>query len=277
MVVTMQKEIVISPKKEWWKIDLAEIWSFRELLFILAWRDVAVRYKQTILGISWAIFQPLVTTGVFSIFFGKIAKVPSDGMPYPLFAFMGLTFWGFFSNGVINASNSLINNGSIISKVYFPKVIVPISSIITAGLDFLITFALMIIAVFAYGYTPLIISPIVLPILLLIILLTTAGLGFFMAALNIQFRDVRFLLPFFIQSGLYLTPVIYPLSVIYDWRKWILMLNPLTSVMETARALVLGTSLNWTLIGIGLITSLLTFLVGLYIFRKTEDLFVDIS
>lgn len=271
------KEIVIGPIEPWWKIDFKEIWDYRELLFVLVWRDVAVKYKQTVLGISWVVFQPLITTGVFSIFFGKIAKIPSDGLPYPLFALIGLTIWGFFSSGVISASNSLISNSSIITKVYFPKIIVPISAIITASVDFIITLLLLVAAILFYGYFPSILSLLILPIIMLIMLLTISGFGLLAAALNIQFRDVRFLLPFFIQIGLYVTPVIYPLSVIYDYRKWLLMLNPMTGVVETARAIVQGTSLNWQLISISLIMAIVSFLIGLCVFRKTEGLFVDIT
>ena len=270
-------EIIIRPSELWWKIDLKELWSFRELYFTLAWRDVLVRYKQTLLGITWVVFQPLVTTGIFSIFFGKIAKIPSDGLPYPLFTLIGLAFWNFFSSGVSNASNSLIFNSNIITKVYLPKLIVPLASIVTSAVDFSVTLGLVALALVFYGYLPSMQTIFVFPILLIMLLVLMNGLGMLFAALNIRFRDIRFILPFFIQIGLYLTPVIYPLSVIYDYRRIFLILNPLTAIVETARALVLNKAISWDLIGIGYGISVIVFFVGLWTFRQTESVLVDIS
>lgn len=271
------KEIRITPSRPWWQIDFKELWDYRELLFVLAWRDVTVKYKQTLLGVSWVVFQPVITTGIFSIFFGKIAKIPSDGLPYPLFVLIGLVFWNFFSAGVSNASNSLLSNSHIITKVYFPRVIVILSAILTAGVDFLVTLVVLVVAILFYGYLPSPIVLLVLPAITLILLLTMAGLGLFAAAVNVRFRDVRYILPFFIQIGLYVTPVIYPLSAIYDYRKWLLMLNPLTGVIESARIVFIGKNVDWGLIGISFMISLVIFVVGLYCFRATEDVFVDIA
>ncbi len=273
----MIKPIIIRPSEPWWKIDFAEIWQYKNLLYVLAWRDVTVRYKQTVLGILWAVFQPLVTTGIFSIFFGTIAKIPSDGLPYPLFTFIGLALWNFFSSGIANASNSLITNASIITKVYFPRFLVPFASIATSGVDFAITLLLVLVAILLYGYIPSIQTLYVFPMLLVILVLAMGGLGLMTAAINIKFRDVRYILPFFIQIGLYITPIIYPLSVIHDYRRWILMLNPMTAVIESSRALVNSASLDWLMISIGFLVALGLFILGLYLFRKTEYLFVDIS
>lgn len=272
----MAQEIVIRPKKDWWKIDLRESWQYRELLYVLAWRDIAVRYRQTILGVLWAILQPLITTGIFTIFFGKIAKIPSDNLPYPIFSFIGLTIWSFFSNGVSNASQSLLSNLGIISKVYFPRLVVPLASILTSSVDFLITVSLLLIVIFFYGFFPnFLLTLIFLPLILSILLLTMAGLGFFTSALNVRFRDVRYALPFFIQIGLYVTPIIYPLSIIYDYRRWFLILNPLTAVVETSRALVSGNSIDLTLFISAIPISLIIFFGGLFFFRQTESIIVD--
>ena len=273
----MLTEIIIRPSRPWWKVDLKELWSYRELLYIFAWRDVTVRYKQTLLGISWAVFQPLVTTGIFSIFFGKIAKIPSGSLPYPLFALIGLTIWNFFSNGVSNASNSLVSNGGIISKVYIPKLVIPLSSIITSAVDFGINCILVILALIYFGFFPGIEFLFYFPILFLTLICSMLGLGLFSAAINILYRDVRYLLPFFIQIGLYVSPIIYPLSVIYDWRKYILFINPLTSVLEGTRALISGKPVDMVLTIVGLSMSLVILLIGLFVFRRTEDKFVDIS
>lgn len=272
----MAKVVFIRPSGPWWKMDLGELWDYRELLYVLTWRDVAVRYKQTLLGISWALFQPLITTGIFSIFFGKIAKIPSGDLPYPLFALIGLTIWNFFSSGVSNASNSLVNNGGVISKVYLPRIIIPFSSIVTSMVDFAITSVLVFFGLIFYGYFPGVNFLWVFPILLLTLILLIAGLGMFLAALNILYHDVRYILPFFIQIGLYVSPIIYPLSVVYDWRKYVLFMNPMTSVIEGMRAILTNGSVDMTLTIIGLGVAIIIFIFGFYFFRKNEYKYVDI-
>lgn len=273
----MQREIIIRPTEPWWKIDFKELWDYRELFFTLAWRDVVIRYKQTLLGVTWVVFQPIVTTGIFTILFGKIAKIPSDGLPYPLFTLIGLAFWNFFAAGVTAASNSLIANSAIITKVYFPRTIVPIASIVTSVLDFFVTLVLVILALIYFGYFPSWQTIYVLPIILVLLIVLMSGLGMMLASLNVRFHDVRFILPFFIQIGIYLSPIVYPLSVIYDYRRIFLILNPLTAVVETARALVLNAPISWNLILIGYGVAFLVFFAGLWSFRQTESLFVDVS
>ena len=274
----MRKEIVIVPQTAGVKLDLEELWRYRELFYVFAWRDIKIRYKQTFLGIVWVLFQPLVTTGIFSIFFGKIAKIPSDNLPYPLFVLAGLVIWNFFANGLSSSSQSLVGNQSIMQKVYFPRLIIPISTIVTAGLDFAITLVILTLACIYYGFLPNPLIFLIAPVLLVILLLSIAGLGMFTAAINIKYRDVRYALPFFIQIGLFLTPVIYPLSVIYDWRKWFLMINPLTGVIETFRALLTGSvTVDFFLLSISLVVSIIVFVFGLYYFRKTEAFFADIA
>lgn len=273
----MKREILILPAKKWWRIDLFEIWEFRELFVTLAWRDVLVRYKQTVLGIAWVVFQPLVTTGIFSIFFGKIAKIPSDGMPYPLFIIVGIAYWNFFAGGVVAASNSLINNSNIITKVYFPRLIVPLSSIVTSAVDFGVTVAVIVLALIYFHQLPSFQFVVIFPMLIIILLFLMSGLGLLFAALNVRFRDVRFILPFFVQIGLYLTPIIYPLSVIYDFRKFLLILNPLTAVVEISRSLIMNRRVDWNLFEIATVISIGIFFIGLWAFRQAENLFVDIS
>ncbi|MCL4390419.1 MAG: ABC transporter permease [Patescibacteria group bacterium] len=274
----MTKEIVIKPNGSFLDVDLREIWRYRELFYIFAWRDIKLRYKQTVLGIIWVLFQPLVSTGIFSIFFGKIAKIPSDNLPYPLFVLAGLVIWNFFSSALSASSQSLIGNEGIIKKVYFPRLILPISSVVTAGVDFFITFLVLLVAVVYFGYLPSLLILPVLPVLLIITILMASGLGMFMASLNVKYRDVRFILPFFIQIGLFVTPVIYPLSIIYDWRKWFLIINPLTGVIETLRALIVGRAQpDFSLLIIGLIVSIPVFCFGLFYFRRTEAYFADIA
>lgn len=274
----VDKEIIIRPQSSFLKIDWFEIWRYRELFYIFSWRDIKIRYKQTLLGITWVLFQPLVTTGIFSIFFGKIAKIPSDNLPYPLFVLTGLVIWNFFASGVTTSSQSLIGNEGILKKVYFPRVILPISAIVTAGVDFVITLVILLIACLYFRYIPNPIILLVFPLLLLIVLATMIGIGMFTASLNVKYRDVRYALPFFIQIGLFLTPVIYPLSVIYDYRKWLLMLNPLTGVIETLRLLIHGSGqLNYDLLTISIIVAGLIFMIGWYYFRRTEAFFADIA
>jgi lipopolysaccharide transport system permease protein len=256
---------------------LREIWHYRELLYVFVWRDVKVRYKQSILGISWVLFQPLVTTGIFSVFFGKIAKIPSDGLPYPIFVLVGLIVWNFFANALSSSSQSLVASENMLKKVYFPRLLIPLSSILTAGVDFLVSLVLFVFGCLYFGRLPKFPQVLALLILIPIFLLFTLGLGLFTSALNVKYRDVKFILPFFIQTGLFVTPVIFPLSVIYDFRKWLLVMNPLTGIIETAREVISDRAqLDFNIILISLFISLLVFALGFWFFRKTEGYFADI-
>ncbi len=272
----MQTETVIRPNKNTFSINFRELWQYRELFFIFVWRDIKIRYKQTVVGVGWVLFQPLVTTGIFSVFFGKLAKIPSDGLPYPLFVLIGLTFWNFFSNGVLRASDSMIGNEGIIKKVYFPRLIIPFASILTVGVDFTLTLAITIIACLIYGYIPNLNLLLITPIILFILLLTTSGIGLLSAALNISFRDVRHILPFFVQIGLFITPVIYPLAAVFDYRRLLLTLNPLTSVIEPFRIVLSGSPIPWGLMLTGVIISAFIFVFGLFFFNRSESYLADI-
>ena len=273
----IQREIIIRPEQPWWEIDSRELWSYRELFYVFVWRDIIVRYKQTVVGIAWVVFQPLVTTGIFSVFFGKIAKIPSDNLPYPLFVLIGMVIWGFFSSGVSSGSQSLITNEGILKKVYFPRLIIPLSAILTSGFDFLISLVLVLFALIFYGYFPGLSFIFWMPVFILILMLTISGLAMFTSALNVKYRDVRYVLPFFIQIGLFLSPIIYPLSVIYDYRKYFLIINPLTGVVEGVRAVISNQPVNLEVLFIGLSVSIVVFLFGLFYFRETERFFADIA
>lgn len=271
-------EIIIRPNQNIRLLNFGELWRYRELFYIFSWRDIKIRYKQTFLGIFWVLFQPIVTTGIFSIFFGKIAKIPSDNIPYPLFAFTGLTIFNFFSAALTSSSQSLISNEGIIKKVYFPRLIIPLSAIVTASVDFAITMIVLVLAVFYYGYRPSWQILFFSPLLLLMLLMTITGLGLFASSLNVKYRDIRYIIPFFIQIGLFITPVIYPLSVIYDYRKLFLAINPLSGIIETFRVLMVGsTKFDVNLIVVSFIVSMVIFIFGLVYFNKTESYFADIA
>lgn len=267
---------IIKPKKIFSFSSLSEIWEYRELLFFFTWRDLKVRYKQTAIGALWAIFQPFITMVVFSVFFGELLKIPSDGVPYPIFIYTGLLFWQFFSSALSDTSNVLITNQAIITKVYFPRLILPLSSIMTKFIDFAIASIILVGMMFYYGYTPHLTGLFIIPLLLIITFMISAGLGLFLASINVKYRDVRYALPFFIQILMFVTPVIYPASIAGKY-SWILALNPMMGVIQSARAALLGTTvLNWSLVGISLIATFVLMIIGIYTFKKTERYFADI-
>src|SRR3989344_6115487 len=257
--------IIVKPSRRWDLGDIREIWKYRELLYVLTWRDIKVRYKQTLLGIIWVIFQPSATTVVFTIFFGNLAKIPSGTLPYSLFVLSGLVFWSFFSNSLSSAGGSLTANEGIIKKVYFPKIILPIASIVISFFDFLIN--LVILFIFAL---------LIIPLAIIITSISAAGLGFFLASVNVKYRDVRYILPYFIQILLFLSPVIYPLTIVSSRNKYILALNPMTGVVETVRTVFSHSPITHIdLILISISISILTFIFGYLYFKKTEKYISD--
>lgn len=267
---------IIKPKKIFSLRDLSELWQYRELLFFFTWRDLKVRYKQTSIGVFWAILQPFITMIIFSVFFGSLAKIPSDNVPYPIFVYVGLLFWQFFSSALADTSNVLIANQSIITKVYFPRLLLPISSVITKLVDFAIASTVLIGLMFYYGYTPNLYGFLLMPLLLFITFMASVGLGLILASINVKYRDVRHALPFFIQILLFLTPVIYPASIAGKY-SWLLALNPMTGVIQSARAALLGTTpINYTLMTISFVACLATLLIGIFVFKKIERYFADI-
>jgi lipopolysaccharide transport system permease protein len=275
-MATNTTTLVIRPKKLFHLSDLRELWQYRELLYFFAWRDLKVRYKQTAIGAAWAIFQPFITMVVFSVFFGNLAKIPSDGVPYPIFVYVGLLFWQFFSSALSETSMTLISNQAIITKVYFPRLILPISSVVTKLVDFAIASVILVGLMFYYGYMPHLAGFLIIPLLLIITFMASVGGGLFLAAINVKYRDVRYALPFFIQILMFVTPVIYPASIAGKYSFW-LALNPMMGVIQNARAALLGTApINWTLLGISFIACLVLLFVGIYVFKKVERYFADI-
>jgi lipopolysaccharide transport system permease protein len=270
------EQTIIKPKKIFSWNDIKELWQYRELIYFLAWRDLKVRYKQTAIGVGWAIFQPFITMVVFSIFFGALIKVPSDNVPYPIFVYVGLLIWQFFSSSLSDASTSMVGNQSIITKVYFPRLILPISTILTKFVDFAVSAVILVGMMFYYHFTPHLIGLLILPLLILISFMAALGGGLILAAINVKYRDVRYALPFFIQILLYITPVIYPASIAGK-HAWLLSLNPMTGVIKAAQAAILGNApINWLLVGISFTGCLVILAAGIYIFKKTERFFADI-
>lgn len=270
-------EIIIRPKKGLSFIDFKELWHYRELFYFLALRDIKLRYKQTVLGVGWAVLQPFTMMVIFSIVFGKIANVPSNQIPYPIFSYAGLLFWNMFSNSLGNASQSLVGSASIIQKVYLPKVIIPAASVIVTFVDFLFS-ALVFAGIMAYyRFSPGLAGFLILPVCLALTIVTSLGLGWFFAAVNVKYRDVRYALPFFMQLLIYVTPVIYPASIFPQKYQWILFLNPMTGVIETFKALFLGTGqVSFALFGLSAFMGFIFLGLGLWYFMNTERSFADI-
>lgn len=271
-------ELIIKPQKKWFDLNFKELWLYRELAFIFAWRDIKVRYKQTAIGIVWAILQPILMVAIFSFFFGKLAKIPSDGIPYPIFAFVGIMFWNYFSISLTGSSNTLIENENIVKKIYFPRLLLPIASAITPLIDLFIALLVLAVLMLYYGFVPTIYSLLLLPILFIISFLASSGLGLFLASINFKYRDVRYALPFFIQLLMYVTPVIYPSSIVGEKYQWIIALNPMTGIIEAARASFFGVNpINFQLLFISVGISVGLFLFGVFRFKRTERFFADLA
>ncbi len=267
---------IIKPKKTFNFEDFREVWRYKELLYFFVWRDIKVRYKQTIIGIGWAIFQPFMTMVVFSVFFGKLIQVPSDGIPYPIFVYTGLLFWQLFSSALSDTSNSLISNASIVTKVYFPRIILPLADTANKFVDFFFASLAFIYLLFHYGYVPKLSGLLLVPVLLIITSATAVGAGLILASVNVKYRDVRYVLPFFLQLLLFLTPVIYPSSIVGKYA-WLLSLNPMTGVIKAARAGLLGTGpIGWYSLAISSLAAVVLLSAGIYFFKKTERYFADI-
>lgn len=270
-------KLIILPQEETLRVDLREVIAYRELLATFVWRDIKVRYKQTILGVAWAIFQPFTSMVIFSIFFGGFAKIPSDGIPYPIFVFSGLIFWNYFSIALTSCSNVLIENENIIKKIYFPRIILPLASVSTPVIDFFVSWIILMSMMIYFNFSAPITVVFLIPILLFLTILTTLGIGTLLAAVNARFRDVRYILPFFIQLVLFLTPVIYPVTIVPDSLRWLLFINPMTAVIETARASLFQEMFpNIFNIMISVFSSLCFLLSGLIHFKRTEMYFADL-
>lgn len=272
----METLTIVRPTKTFGIKDLEELWAYRELLYFFTWRDLKVRYKQTTIGVMWALFQPFMTMVVFSVFFGELLNTPSDGAPYPIFVYTGLLFWQFFSSALAETSAVLVANQAIITKVYFPRLLLPLSSVMTKFIDFMIATVVLVGMMLYYGYTPHLTGLFIMPLLLLITFMAAVGGGLFLAAVNVKYRDVRFALPFFIQTLLFLTPVIYPASIAGKY-SWLLAINPMMGVIQNARAALLGTApVNWLLVLISLVACTALLIFGVLYFKVIERYFADI-
>lgn len=268
---------IIEPKKGWIPVNFRELWAFRELLFFLSWRDIKVKYKQTALGAAWAILQPFLTMIVFSILFGKLAKVPSDGIPYPIFVYAGLLPWNYFSSALSSSGNSLVASSNLITKVYFPRLIIPASASLSSLLDFFIASIILIGMMFFYHFTSNALGMVMIPVLIFLTFIVAVGCGLWLSALNVEYRDFQYVIPFLVQIWMFVTPVIYPVTLFPEKYRWILSLNPMGGIIEAFRAATLGHQpINWNLLiassGIGV----LIFFTGLLYFRKVERSFADV-
>jgi lipopolysaccharide transport system permease protein len=266
----------IQPSKGWISLKLRELWVYRELFYFLVWRDVKVRYKQTALGAAWAIIQPLFTVIIFSLFFGRLAKVPSDGLPYPLFSFTALVPWTFFAYGLNQSSNSLVGSANLITKVYFPRLTVPISSVVAGGVDFLFALGVLFLMMIHYRVSPTR-NIIYLPVFFLLTLTTSLGVGLWLSALNVKFRDVRLMLPFLVQIWMFATPIAYPSSLLHEPWRTVYGLNPMVGVVEGFRWALLGVKTPpGPMVIVSGAMSLLILLGGVIYFRRMEKTFADL-
>ena len=267
---------IIEPKRGWIPIDLREIWNYRELLYFLTKRDIKVRYKQTVLGGLWAIIQPVFTMIVFTLFFGRLAKMPSDGIPYPIFVYAGLLPWTYFANALSTSGNSLVGSANLITKVYFPRLIIPASASMAGLLDFFIAMLVMGAMMIYYQFVPSI-GILLFPFLVGLTFLCAVGVGLWLSALNVQYRDIRYVIPFLVQLWMFVSPVIYPISMVPQKYQWLLALNPMGGVIEAYRASLLGhMPINWFLLGLSTVIIIILFLSGLYYFRRMEKTFADV-
>lgn len=268
-------ELVIEPRSGWQALDVREVVRFRELLGFLVWRDIKIRYRQTVLGALWAILQPLVGMTIFTVVFNRMAGVHSDGPPYPLFAFAGLVPWTFFANAVSTSSNSLIANQQLVSKIYFPRIFIPLGAIAALLVDLSLSVVILFIMMLKYHWA-VTYQIFWLPIFVLAAFLAASGLGLALSAVNVSFRDVKYAVPFLIQMGIFVTPVIYPIRYIPARWQALAGLNPMAGVVLGFRAAVLGSPAPWRVIEISLVVSILLFLAGLMIFRRMESRFADL-
>jgi lipopolysaccharide transport system permease protein len=278
-IMTQEPEPVvvhIRASKGWVSLRLGELFEYQELLYFLVWRDIKVRYKQTVLGASWAIIQPFFTMVVFSLFFGKLAKVPSDGIPYPIFSFAALVPWTFFATSLTNSSNSLVGSANLIKKVYFPRLVIPIATVLSGLVDFAIAFAMLGLMMAWYGIRPSV-QALWLPFFLLLALVTSLGVGLWLSAMNVKYRDVKYVVPFLTQFWLFSTPVAYPSSLLTGKWRPLFALNPMVGVVEGFRWSLLGTRTNpQSIIAVSSLAAVAMLVSGAFYFRRMERTFADV-
>jgi lipopolysaccharide transport system permease protein len=267
--------VIIRPPRKWVPVDFKELWEYRELLYFFTWRDVKLRYKQTGLGIAWAIIQPLFLMVVFSLFFGGLAQIPSDGVPYPLFSLAALLPWTLFAEGMTRSTISMVSNANIMTKVYFPRLIMPVASIMSPLVDFCFAFGILIIMMAYYGFVPTI-NVIFLPLLVVFAMMTSLAVGLWLSALNVKYRDFQYTVPFLIQIWMFASPVVYPASMVPQQFRFLYALNPITGVIEGFRWALLGTNppTGMIFISLGVVIALLV--SGVFYFRRMEQYFADI-
>jgi lipopolysaccharide transport system permease protein len=268
-------EYVIESKRK--AVDWKEIWQYRELFYFFTWRDVKVKYKQTVLGLLWVVLQPVITVLIFSLFFGRALNVPSQGLPYPLFVFSGLLLWTVFSSGITGAGSSMLSHSNIIKKIYFPRIIIPISAILVSCIDFLVAFTVFFLMMIYYK-TGVDVAKLFIfwPAAILLTFIGTLGIGCWLAALNVKYRDFRYIIPFGLQVALFVSPVLYPVSIVENtWINHVLAVNPMYAAITLFRLPLIGGA-DLDLIVISIISSVLLLLVGIYYFKKTEAVFADI-
>jgi lipopolysaccharide transport system permease protein len=269
-------DTIIGPVPAWVPLQLGELWAYRELLFFLIWRNIKIRYKQTVLGAAWTIVQPLMAMIVFSIFFGRLAGIPSEGVPYPVFTYAALVPWTFFANALTQASNSVVENERMITKIYFPRLLLPMASVLSGLLDLAIAFILLIGMLLWYGITPTV-AIWTLPLFILIAVLAALGASLWLAALHVQYRDVRYVAAFLVQFWLFATPIAYPSSLVPEQWRTLYGLNPMVGVVEGFRWALLGQApMPVALLTVSLLVTIGTLVGGLYYFRRMEDRFADI-
>src|SRR5215204_1153082 len=275
---THSRVVEIAPVSGWLGIDFGEIWAYRGLLLLLVWRDVKSRYSQTVLGAGWAILQPVLTMVVFSVVFGRLARMPSDGVPYSVFSLAALVPWAYFSSALTGSTNSLVTNRSLLTKVYFPRLVIPAAAVLAALVDFAIAFVVLLLVMLAFGILPGAHSLWVVPAGLLILSLTAMGAGSWLAALNVQYHDVRHVSPFLVQIWMYASPIVYPLSLVPEAYRWAYALNPLSSILAGFRAALLGTpGPSSGQVGLSLAGALVIFVAGILYFRRIERVFADVA
>jgi lipopolysaccharide transport system permease protein len=268
--------IRIEPSRGWASLKLRELWEYRELLYLLAWRDIKIRYKQTVLGAAWAVIQPFFSMVVFSLFFGHLAKMSSDGVPYPIFSYTALVPWTFFANGLNQASSRLVSNGNLIKKVYFPRLLIPLAAVLSGVVDFILAFSVLLGMMLYFGIVPTS-NAFWLPLFLLLALVTALGVGLWLSAMNAQFRDVQYILPFLTQFWFFSTPIAYSSSLVPEVWRPLYGLNPMVGVIEGFRWALLGTATApGAMIIASTLTAVLLLITGAFYYRRLEKTFADV-
>ena len=270
--------VVIQPAPRWPGINAGELWANRELLLFLVWRDIKVQYAQTALGAAWAVLQPLLTMLIFTVIFGRLAKIPSDGVPYSVFTLAALIPWMYFSNAFSAASSSLVTSANLITKVYFPRLIIPLVSVLSGLVNFAVSCVVLALMMAWYHVSPSLLAVPMIPALILLTIVTATGVGCWLAAIYIQYRDVRHIVPFIVQIWMYISPVVYPLSLVPDRYRTLYALNPMAGIIQTFRVVLLRTGpVPWDTLGVSTIVAVLLFVSGTLYYRRTEHLFADVA